>query len=372
MESEIYVVSTAGHPNYGDEVITEGWLRFLARTRPEATVWLDCPQPGRASILFAGIHGGLRTTNTLWQLSERANGDDRAAAHAEARRLVAERGTPREDLGLEVLASADLIHMIGGGYLAGRWPANLLLPTLVSEAVRRSGRRAVMTGTGLLPIDDADTAPLREALDDFAFVDVRDASSAATFGVPQGTDDAFLALASAGARFDRRPAPRAMLLLQGDIHDPTLLDSILTRSLEALREAGLEGEQLGVVEAIAPDDAWPLARIREEWSDVRFFPFAEVWKEGLAAREDQVWVSTRFHAHLLAATQGARGIAIDGGDDYYRIKHASLTDVGTGWTVVSGSDAAPWAPPAVAHDFVERSLGLAADRMALARDLYAR
>ena len=48
-----YLVSTAGHPNYGDEVITRAWLDYLAERFPRSTVWLDCPHPGRAAHLFA-------------------------------------------------------------------------------------------------------------------------------------------------------------------------------------------------------------------------------------------------------------------------------------------------------------------------------
>ena len=62
----IYLIGTAGHPNYGDELITASWLRELARTFPDAEVWLDSPRPGQASVLFDGIHPGLRCVDTLF------------------------------------------------------------------------------------------------------------------------------------------------------------------------------------------------------------------------------------------------------------------------------------------------------------------
>ena len=40
-----YLVSTAGHPNYGDELITRAWLDYLGQKRADDIVWLDCPRP---------------------------------------------------------------------------------------------------------------------------------------------------------------------------------------------------------------------------------------------------------------------------------------------------------------------------------------
>ena len=72
----LYLVGTSGHPNFGDEFIAASWLRFLARARPGAEVWLDCPHPGLASHLFDGLHPGLRTTDTLWRLAFETTGMD--------------------------------------------------------------------------------------------------------------------------------------------------------------------------------------------------------------------------------------------------------------------------------------------------------
>ena len=50
--NDVYLVASGGNPNYGDELIVAGWLRFLAENRPHASVWLDCPQHGLASALY--------------------------------------------------------------------------------------------------------------------------------------------------------------------------------------------------------------------------------------------------------------------------------------------------------------------------------
>ena len=67
-----YLVSPAGVPNWGDELIVATWLRYLARTHPDATVVVDCHSPGKAAVLLRGLHPNLVVTNTLWDLVERA------------------------------------------------------------------------------------------------------------------------------------------------------------------------------------------------------------------------------------------------------------------------------------------------------------
>ena len=45
----VYLIGTSGHPNYGDELIAAGWLRFLARTAPRrrSVARLTTPRPKR-------------------------------------------------------------------------------------------------------------------------------------------------------------------------------------------------------------------------------------------------------------------------------------------------------------------------------------
>lgn len=61
----VYLVSAAGVPNLGDELIARAWLDWLARAHPRVEVWLDCVEPGRAAHLLDGVHPRVRFTNTL-------------------------------------------------------------------------------------------------------------------------------------------------------------------------------------------------------------------------------------------------------------------------------------------------------------------
>ena len=51
-EGSIYLISMAGFPNYGDELIAARWLQFLAEHHPDVDVWLDVREPGTVASLL--------------------------------------------------------------------------------------------------------------------------------------------------------------------------------------------------------------------------------------------------------------------------------------------------------------------------------
>jgi len=128
-----------------------------------------------------------------------------------------------------------------------------------------------------------------------------------------------------------------------------------------------------VVEGIPRVDREVFALIEHELPGARFYPFADVWNRGLPLSAAQTWISTRFHLHMAAAAAGASGVAIAISRDYYRTKHQSLLDLGSGWTLVddcADTAALPARPRAGGFDrhTVER---LRKDKLQLAKAIYA-
>lgn len=365
-----HLVSAAGHPNYGDELITLAWLRHLARVAPRATVRLDCPHPGRAAALFHGAHPGLEIVDTLWHVSRVAFAQSPDDPYSRARELMRDLGSPQVDLGILAARQSDAVHLLGGGYLTSTWRENLAVVAAAAELARSGApMRAFATGLGLTPLSEDDASQLSTLLAGFDHVDVRDAASAAAVDVPQAHDDAFFALGAGAIRIDRRESPAAMLLFQGDVHSIEPMRDAAVASITALRASGVEGT-VGLVEANPGVDALVLEAVRQaSGGDVRFYPFAEVWTEGLPVRAGQTWFTSRFHIHLVAAMHGARGVAVNAGSDYYGVKHQSLLDEGTGWALVDADDVAE-STPSLDESFAARARQLGRERVALADSLY--
>lgn len=358
----LYLVSTAGHPNLGDELITRAWLDFLARSHPDRDVWLDCPEPGRASHLFADTHPRLRVTNTLWELAHSSDAHDVRVDAPRIERIVCELGSPRVDEGLLLARRAASIHLLGGGYLNTIWQDNLGVLAAAVALRDKFGIRVVATGLGLMPLEGDVATWVRDALLTFDYVDVRDEPSAELLGVEIGTDDAFLALALDRPVYSHAPAPDRMVLVQGDLR--AWEDDDALRQIESF----VGKAQAGFAEAIPPDDhRYYGLRGRNE----RFYPFGHIWHDGLPMRSGQRWLTTRFHFHLLAAAIGAKGIVMPGKAGYYDVKHESLLRLGTGWRLARPGESVTSDAASVDPTFPHKARELATAKLASARRLYA-
>lgn len=371
-----YLVSTAGNPNFGDEFITAAWLRFLAKEEPESDVWLDCPNPGHAAILFGSIHPHLHTVNTLWQLVWNSSGEDIGQRAAQIETWIARLGSPREDLGILEAQKATSIHFLGGGHISQMWEAHSLLFAAAAAYKRRNtGLQLFGTGLGLTPLNGPARAVVEQASEVFDFLEVRDEESTGIAGI-QGHDDAFLGLCF-----------RAALPLETDVSQAgayvVLQQDVIGRSPEALpiiidilRSIKVnEAQAITLVEAIPPEDAWAATPLANLWpGGVNLMPFAQLWTEGLPFISDAVWVTSRFHMHLLGAAAGACGSVLDFNNQYYGTKHRSLFQEGTGWTHVSvsadGFGAHGDIRPAVNPHFPAKAAALAQQKLALATRLY--
>lgn len=345
-----YLVSAAGVPNFGDEFIARAWLDWLARHRPHADVWLDCVEPGRASHLFADTHPRLRTTNTLWQLAHVDALPDAIANAERAAALVNTLGTPRVDLGLEMLRSVSSVHMLGGGYTNSLWSENLAILGAVSELGRSHGVRLYATGQGFLPLDDDHRRWVSARLAEFAYAESRDAEGAAALRIPHGPDDAMLAFADRRAIYVGEGSPDVMVLVQGDFVEAEREESTLD-AIAAFVDTYAADGRFGIVEALPPTDARFAGPLRERYPDAEFFPFMRLWQEGLPMRRGQKWLTSRYHFHLLAAAAGAEGAVIDVRGGYYSVKHDLLLEAGTGWSLASGWERGVVPAPSRARGF---------------------
>ena len=344
MTENLYLVASGGNPNYGDELIVAAWLRFLARVRPDAAVWLDCPQPGTASALFAGIHPGFRATNTLWRACAEAPDQSAQGVWEHVGKIVAHGGTPMYDVGLMALGQADSIHLLGGGYVNGVWPDHVGLVAGMAATRKLNGCRLVGSGLGLMPLPE-NAERLAKTFADFSAVSVRDDASAEFLGLETGLDDVFLGLLhelrrSADSERVQARAKDVMLCIQSDMTDEATFSRLRDKLRVVVENSLANGLSVGYVEAIPGSDRRMFDALEGLIPEENFTPFTQVWSEGLPVRRGQQWYTSRFHPHMVAAAAGARGVAIGILDDYYDIKHRSLLELGSGWTyAAAGGDA---------------------------------
>ncbi|MDO5511653.1 polysaccharide pyruvyl transferase family protein [Corynebacterium sp.] len=333
MSDVIYLIAPAGHPNFGDEFIVSAWLRELAYRRPRARVILDCHSPGIAAVLHHNVHPDLTVTDTLWRL---ADGCDSPAEVSTA--IADPTRRPRLISGLNLAKSADVVHLLGGGWVTDLWPQHIRIVTAAASIGHAAALR-VATGQGLHP-GRGIAGELNHWWSLFDSITVRDTPSRDYAPAEAGQDDSWLAAADPRSHHGLGHGPEdarlrgTVVSAQSDLLGIGV-EELAGRLVRQLRELGTTGDDLAFVECIPAGDwvVWDaMCRLDPELTrEARFVGFDELWTHGLPARAGQTWISTRFHPHLIAAARGARGIAVSVHDgDYYEVKHSS---VGSGWPV---------------------------------------
>lgn len=333
----IHLVSTAGHPNFGDEFIAASWLRFLAERQPDTDVVLDCPDPGLATFLFEGLHPRVKFTNILWRVSWATIDSDPEEGDEIVDALVRDLGSPLYDFGLLESRRATTVHLVGGGHVTANWMHHGRLVRAARRLAEISEARLVATGLGLVPVIDA--ARIRDDLSACEHASVRDAASAEVAGVELGVNDAFLNISSLpgfGARPDPTGRPGDVWIsIQRDLAEPEVFDATVA-AVRAMIESGrFEGRTIRYLESIPgrERDRKAFDLLSDLIPEENFMSFVQLWHEGFPGQPLQTWITTRYHFHQLAAAVGAEGIAIEIDDDYYRTKHQSLAELGTGFAI---------------------------------------
>jgi polysaccharide pyruvyl transferase WcaK-like protein len=364
-----YLVAPTGVPNFGDELIAATWLRYLAGHDPDAEVVLDCLNPIGVTAGLFRINPRLRTTTVLWQLCFRnwAAGADAAERVAAIVADPDRAPVPVHDLaeGLDLLRRADIVHLLGGGFLNDIWPGFLGLLGGITAATAGSGGVAAMTGQGLCP-PAAAGARVRALLDGFTVVDVRDSPSTSVAGETAtcSGDDAFLGLST--------PPPPVADFPDLMVSVQSQLSGVATEELvELVTKTAVEwrAASVGLLECAPEEDREMLDALVAALPSARRYSVHDVLDHGLPAAPGQCWLSTRFHPHLYAAAAGASGVAININGDYYGTKHRSLTERGSRWTVLD-RPAVPARP--VSGGFTPEELAtLHAGKLAVAQRIYA-
>lgn len=365
----IYLVGSSGYPNYGDELIAASWLRYLARTEPDAEVWLDSPNPGGAELLLGHLHPNLRVTDTLFRVLWAATTDDpeEIAEYAAQAARQPGFGSQHRAAGVELLQTIDLFHVIGGGYVNAIWPRHVGLLAAGNALAQELGVPAVATGLGLLP-SAASGDLLDRVTSSYAVVDVRDQASADLLSganVRRTGDDALLGLED--DVYDQRESPSTMMCFQSDQLECTVED-LAASAIETAKAWGLRGDKVGYVEAIPGQDRVVFELIERELPGIRFYPFTEIWREGLPARRGQRWLTTRDALHLVAAAAGAWGVAFPVKPGYDDVTHRQLVSSGSRWEVGTPGEAAPEAHGEAG--FGRALEGLTGPKRSLAQEIY--
>lgn len=335
----IYLVCHSGFLNFGDELIASTWINFLTKKYPGEKIYVDTCMPGVASLLHSSS-GNLIFTDTVWRLASSCLGRDIDFILSAGFLRDAE---PSVEFGIEQLKRADIVHLVGGGYVTDYHYPNYAILRLLSILKKETNFKLFATGLGIEPLSRENRTILRAIFQDFDAIDFRDKESYEAINsgstnpnITMSVDDAFLGAfeSSEGSLLEERGGKLVIIAQQDEVRD-----LVLPFLLNLIQSCPFASN--GVIMPVL-DKGADLALAKQvrglSGASVEIVDHIDLFRRGLPIGCADFVFTTRFHGHLMASVSGAHGICASVRLPYYDIKHRSLVDLGSGFDLIGMHD----------------------------------
>lgn len=319
-----YLVSASGMPNYGDDILTRGWINYIKNIFPDAIIYLDAVDPLVASNLYEDVN----CVNFLWQLAqalgENGSIEDKFSDHSVL--------PIRERLMSEIFNNTDSIHLLGGGYINELWAANLRLIELVSYFGKKNNILTYATGLGLQPLSEEKASQICQFIESYFCFDVRDYESYRVLEkflpgkISFIGDDYFCFPFSDVVSLVEKETPVLRLCLHNEFSEGDENEKLFIEQVEIAISAFIQrfpGSLIRFYEFRPGSDGYFYKRLKQKFPIIEMVFFETIWKHGLQFSTKDYFLSTRFHFQLIVSSVGLSGTSFYW-SEYYKNKFDSL------------------------------------------------
>lgn len=325
LETKIfYLISAAGMPNFGDDMLTRYWVNYLQERFPGCTIYLDAVD----AVVAAELFPTAKCVDYVWRLAQ-ALGDEGSLEEKFADLYAL---PSRERLMTKIFNAAHSIHLLGGGYINELWGANARLMELAAYFARKHDLVSYATGLGLQPLSVKNAEKFSPSIRQFDQFDVRDIASYSVLE-PLGIsalsftgDDYFAFPNSPIGHIVEREHPILHLCIHTELSENGVLTENLLLMLKqaiSLFSTQYPATTIKFYEFRPGSDGVFFNQILERFPQTEFIAFENIWRDGLQFSPNDFCISSRFHFQVIAASLGIAGIALSW-SDYYDNKFDSL------------------------------------------------
>lgn len=326
-----------GVENFGDDYILKKWVEYYSRMDPSIRLFVCRPEKWLISFfvnqqnfrLFDVIETEFRKLMN-YNLSHQ----EQFSVAIDTGKLVAENLTRFDSEYREFFRSMDCIHLIGGGYLNDIFPVSWGVLSVFSEISKKFDIPLLGTGLGLEPIP-LFCPKIIDVMKQFSFLELRDDDSFRQISeiLPdtncvKGFDDSFIDTIDTQ---DQERRSTIFLSIQTYYNGNGFHDDVLKKINEFLERNSSQFD-IGYVKFHDEfDDIFLNKMLKSSNFGVNVFSSRNILRNGVPFRSGDMCITRRFHFHLLAARMNVHGAYILIDDEYYRIKHNSVNDLGSSW-----------------------------------------
>lgn len=330
-QKKFYLISASGMPNYGDDMLTRGWINHIKRAYPNAIIYLDAVDPLVASTLYDDVE----CVNYLWQLAQ-ALGENGSIEDKFSDDYLL---PIRERLMSKMFEDVESIHLMGGGYINELWAANLRLIELVSYFGKKNDVLTYATGLGLQPLSEEKAAHISKFIESYFCFDVRDYASYQVLEkflpgkISFIGDDYFCFPFSDVVSLIEREKPVLRLCLHNELSEGDDNERLFMEQVETAIDAFIQkfpGSLIRFYEFRPGSDGYFFKKLKQKFPLIEMVFFETIWKHGLQFSTKDYFLSTRFHFQLIVSSVGLSGTSFYW-SEYYKNKFDSLKYV-TDWS----------------------------------------
>ena len=329
-----------GCGNFGDDYMLDCWVRHFKTNRPELN--LCVVRPDRWLEGFYSKNCKFNLNFSFHDLLQEAISSLRGVTndHIEHNILAGKKAASQilsTAAERKFLLELECIQMFGGGYWNRRYAEPWGLAAMLSEISMALNVPLIATGVGVTPTLQKNRKSVDEIISRFDLIEVRDIESYNELSnkypgqkVIFGSDDTFIS--PVRTKEYTKPSKSAInICVQSNLAGDESHPKILKRILEFI--SGYETNfDLNYLQFDDVPDQIFLEKLQAALGKkIKRYSKNEMLSDGLPIKPVDVCISTRFHMHLLAARVGAKGAYVATGDEYYNVKHKSVSDLGSNW-----------------------------------------
>jgi polysaccharide pyruvyl transferase WcaK-like protein len=340
-KADILLIGSFGHPNLGDELLLKGWIQAILKHHPDYNILVDCHTPSNANAILGDFGGKVQYQDYLWRHAGLGSSDAlESFCHGSKLTISNNPATQTMRFMLARLSCVKLVHFIGGGYIRAGWGYHYSLLSSAVALKKKIGAKLSMSGQGFIPFDQNTSSLMLTLLDQFDHVSTRDLPSYEIIKDLSNAyheshlDDTFLFSHSPLGKHEKlnpdqfatSEPGKIVVCIQGDISDSYVNNLLLSKIHDIYQATALK---IYLTEFMPKNDLIVLEKLALI-APVQVVPFEQLLNGEFTIDQNDICIGTRFHFHLLAARAGARGI-FGCADEYYRVKHNSLLEIGSTW-----------------------------------------
>jgi len=340
------LIGGAGAPNYGDELIVDGWIKYFQNKGEKLKVRFY----ENIASNMQKLHGNgdslveVEFKDDLVKLAKK--GPSKTSFWDQVRRgyqFIDKNGFALyPEFDFQAFKTADAVHLHGGGYLNNYDPEKGFYIGFVAAVNKHFGTKIIATGIGFGPVE-AIPAKYKELFQEifsrFSTFELRDVDNyrALSRSLPvdcfiYGLDDCYLLPVEQIIK-PSTDGKRRLFLSFINYNVGKVSESFWL----SLREYSAQFDEVLFFESYPWEDANVYKVVATHVPNLKLITVKDSIPNGIVATSRDVVITSRFHVHFVFSRFGCAGF-YSKDSKYYDIKHQSILDRGSNFKLLDSSE----------------------------------